>query len=265
MPVIDTDGMEIYYEEFGQGQPLLLIHGLGSSSRDWELQIPEFEQHFRVIAMDLRGHGRSDKPQGPYSMRQFAGDAVHILRALGAVPAHVLGISLGGMAAFQLALDFPGLVDKLVIVNSVPELRPRNLADRLAIWQRLLIIRLSGMEKMGEVLAERFLPRPEQEPLREIFVRRWSENDKAAYLASLKSTLGWSVRDRLSEIKAPTLVIGAEEDYFPTALKRDYTALIPGASLVVIPDSRHGLPAEKPDEFNRVVLDFLTSGDTIGS
>lgn len=265
MPVIDSEGLDIYFEEFGQGQPLLLIHGLGSSSRDWELQIPEFEQHFRVIAVDLRGHGRSDKPLGSYSMRQFAGDAVQVLRALGAVPAHVLGISLGGMVAFQLALDFPDLIDKLVIVNSVPELRPRNLADRLGFWQRLLIIRLSGMEKMGEVLAKRFLPRPEQEALREIFIRRWSENDKAAYLASLKSAFGWSVRDRLREIKTPTLVIGAEEDYFSTALKEDYTALMPYASLVVIPDSRHALPAEKPEEFNRLVLDFLTSGDTAGS
>jgi 3-oxoadipate enol-lactonase len=265
MPVIDREGLDIYYEEFGQGRPLLLIHGLGSSSRDWELQIPEFEQHFRVIAMDLRGHGRSAKPPGPYSMRQFAGDAVQVLRAVGAVPAQVLGISLGGMVAFQLALDHPDLLDKLVIVNSVPELRPRNLADRLAFWQRLLIIRLSGMEKMGEVLAERFLPRPEQKALREIFVRRWSENDKAAYLASLKSAFGWSIQERLDEIKAPTLVIGAEEDYFPTALKRDYTGLMPDATLIVVPDSRHALPAEKPDEFNRLVLDFLTSRDTAGS
>ena len=260
MPLIDTGEIEIYYQEFGRGHPLLLIHGLGSSSRDWELQIPDFEKDFRVIAIDLRGHGRSDKPRGPYSMRQFAADAARLLEILEAVPAHVLGISLGGMVAFQLALDSPEQVDKLVIVNSVPELVPRNLADRLGLWQRLLIIRFMGMKKMGQVLAESFFTRPEQEPLREIFIQRWSENYKPSYRASLKAAYGWSVRERLDEIQAPTLVVGAEGDYFPTSEKREYTALIPNASLAVIPDTRHALPAEKPAEFNRLVLDFLTAG-----
>jgi len=261
MPVIDQGGIEIYYEEYGCGKPLLLIHGLGSSCRDWELQLPAFQEGFRVIALDLRGHGRSGKPPGSYSMDQFAGDAAHLLKALDAFPSHVLGISLGGMVAFQLALDYPSLVDRLVIVNSVPELMPRNLTDRLGYWQRLLIIRFMGMEKMGQVLAERFFTRPEQEPLREIFIRRWSENYKPSYRASLKAAYGWSVRDRLGEIEAPTLVVGAEGDYFPTAEKQTYTALIPNAALAVVPDSRHALPAEKPAEFNQLVLDFFSSAE----
>ena len=257
MPFIECGGIKIYYEEHGLGKPLLLIHGLGSSSRDWELQLPAFQESFRVIALDLRGHGRSGKPPGPYAMDQFAGDAAQLLQTLDAFPSHILGISLGGMVAFQLALDYPSLVDRLVIVNSVPELRPRNLADRMGYWQRLLIIRFMGMEKMGQVLAERFFTRPGQEPLQEIFVRRWSENHKPSYLASLKAAYGWSVRGRLGEIQAPTLVIGAERDYFPTAEKQAYTALIPNATLTVVPDSRHALPAEEPAAFNQLVLDFL--------
>lgn len=260
MPGSDAGKVKIYYEEYGQGKPLLLIHGLGSSCRDWELQIPDFQEHFRVIAPDLRGHGSSPKPPGPYSISQFARDTAALLEELKAFPSHVLGISLGGMVAFQLALDFPEVVEKLIIVNSVPELLPRSLADRLGYWQRLLIIRFMGMEKMGQVLAERFFTRPEQGPLREIFTRRWSENYKPSYRASLKAAYGWSVRDRLAEIQAPTLVVGAEGDYFPTAGKEAYTALIPGASLVVVPDSRHALPAEKPAEFNQLILDFLTAG-----
>ncbi len=257
MPVVVHDGIEIYYEEYGQGKPLLLIHGLGSSSRDWELQLPAFQEHFRVIALDLRGHGRSGKPPGPYSMVQFARDTACLLKGVDAVPSHVVGISLGGMVAFQLILDFPNLVDKLIIVNSVPELLPRNLADRLAYWQRLLIIRLLGMEKMGRVLAERFFTRPEQESLREIFVSRWSENHKPSYRVSLQAAYGWSVRGRLGEIQVPTLVVGAEGDYFSNEEKEAYTALIPTGSLVVVPDSRHALPAEKPAIFNQLVLDFL--------
>ena len=257
MPTVEVGEQALYYQIHGQGSPLLLIHGLGSSSRDWELQVPEFQQHFQVIAIDLRGHGRSGKPTGPYSIEGFARDVSGLLDSLTAVPAHVVGISLGGMIAFQLALDYPDLMDRLVIVNSVPALVPRGLGDWLGYWQRLLIINFVGLERMGQVLAERFFTRPDQADLREIFVRRWAENDKPSYRASLRAAYGWSVRDRLGEIEHPTLIVGAEGDYFPTAEKAAYTAAMPRAELAVVPDSKHALPAEKPQEFNRLVLDFL--------
>lgn len=257
MPAIKIGEVALYYQVHGQGQPLLLIHGLGSSGRDWELQIPDFQERYQVIAFDLRGHGQSDKPPGPYRMEDFAGDAAGLLDALVSGPAHVVGISLGGMVAFQLALDFPDLVDRLVIVNSVPALVPRGLRDWLGYWQRLLIINFIGMERMGRVLAGRFFPADHQAPLREIFIRRWAENDQASYRAALNAIYGWSVKDRLGELQAPTLIVGAEGDYFPTSVKADYAGFIPDASLVVIKDSKHALPAEKPAEFNRVVLDFL--------
>lgn len=257
MAIHDTGSVEIYYEMQGDGEPLLLIHGLGSSSRDWEMQVPHFSQHFRVIKVDLRGHGRSGKPPGPYTMSLFAEDVASLLEELGTYPAGVLGISLGGMVAFQLVLDFPYLVKKLVIVNSVPALVPRGIEDVVSYWQRRAIVRLMRMRKMGQVLADKFFIEPGQEPLKEIFISRWSENHRPSYLAALKAAYGWSVRERLKEISVPTLVVGADEDYFPTADKEAYTALIPGARLVVIENSRHALPAEKPEEFNQVADEFL--------
>ncbi len=259
MPLFSTGDIEIYYEIHGQGDPLLLIHGLGSSSRDWELQVSHFEKTYQVVTLDLRGHGKSAKPPGPYSMTLFAKDTASLIEGLGLSPSRIIGISLGGMVAFQLGLDYPALVKKMVIVNSVPELIPRNLSDRLAYWQRLLIIRFMGMERMGVVLAERFFTAPDQEAIKEVFIKRWSENHKPSYRAALKAAYGWSVRERLGEIKAPTLVLGADGDYFPTQDKEKYTALIPGARLVVIENSKHALPAEKPEEFNRVVGDFLSN------
>ena len=253
-----TEGeLGIYYEIHGKGDPLLLIHGLGSSSRDWEMQISHFVEHFKVIAIDLRGHGRSDKPPGPYSMSMFAEDVANLLRKLETESVNVIGISLGGMVAFQLVLDHPGLVRKMVIVNSVPELVPQGIKDVIGYWQRLVIVGLFGMEKMGQFLAARFFTDPEQEPLKEVFVKRWGENHKPSYRAALKAAYGWSVVERLGEIKVPTLVVGADGDYFPTAEKEIYTAKIPGAELVVIEDSKHALPAEKPQEFNRLVSEFL--------
>jgi len=257
MPYFETGEIKIHYQIHGQGDPLLLIHGLGSSGRDWEMQLDSFSRHFQIVIIDLRGHGRSDKPPGPYSMPCFAADAAGLLQALNASPTHVLGISLGGMVAFQMALDFPDLIRKLVIVNSVPDLVPRGIGDVLGFWQRLLIIRLLGMEKMGRALAKRFFTEPEQEPLQEVFIKRWSENHIPAYRASLKAAYGWSVQDRLGEISAPTLVVGADGDYFPTQDKEAYTALIPEARLEVIENSKHALPVERPEVFNQTVLRFL--------
>jgi 3-oxoadipate enol-lactonase len=259
MAFFHAGDIDIYYETHGQGEPLLLIHGLGSSTRDWEMQIDQFARQFLVIPIDLRGHGQSDKPPGPYSLPIFAGDVARLLEGLDYYPAHVLGISLGGMVAFQLILDYPHLAKTLVIVNSVPELIPHGIRDLLGFWQRRAIVQLLGMKKMGQVLAERLFPEPDQEPLREILIKRWSENHKPSYLASLKAIYGWSVQERLGEINIPTLVIGADGDYFSTQDKEDYTALIPGARLEMIENSRHAVPAEKPEEFNHLVLQFISA------
>jgi len=257
MPYMKLGDIEVYFETHGQGDPLLLIHGLGSSSRDWEMQTPVFSRQFHTITVDLRGHGQSSKPPGPYSIPLFAQDTAKFIRSLNLSPAHILGISLGGMVAFQLALDYPEVVRSLVIVNSVPELIAHNVKDRISYWQRLLIVNLFGLEKMGGVLAERFFSEPEQEGLRQIFTNRWAENHKPSYLASLKAAFGWSVKDRLGEIKARTLLIGAEGDYFPHSEKERYARLIPNADILMVENARHALPAEKPEVFNHLVESFL--------
>lgn len=261
MAYATINGIQLYYEVHGDGQPLLLIHGLGSSSRDWEWQIPQLSEKYQVIAFDVRGHGRSGKPAGPYRMQQFADDAAYLLRVLGAIPAHIVGISMGGMIAYQLAVSHPEVVRSLVLVNCAPELPIRTLKDRLTMWQREMIVRLLGMRKMGEVLSKRLFIKPEQDELRRIFVERWAENDSRAYLASMRAVVGWSVVDQLSEIRVPTLVLSSDEDYTFIGEKERYAAQMPQAEMVVIEDARHALPAEKPEEFNQAVLAFLARVD----
>lgn len=249
--------IDVHYETHGAGEPLLLIHGLGSSTEDWEPQIPDLALYFRVITYDVRGHGLTSKPRGRYSVHQFAADALALLQHLEVAPAHVLGISMGGMIAFQLAVDYPAAVKSLTVVNSGPELVLRTWRQRVAIYSRFAIVRLMGMRKMGEVLANKLLPRPAHAAARDTFVERWSRNDPGAYLRSLRALIGWSVAPRLGSIAAPTLVMTADQDYTPVSLKEAYTAKIAGARLVVVPDSRHLLPVERPAEFNRAALDFL--------
>jgi 3-oxoadipate enol-lactonase len=257
MPTAHINGIDLHYEETGSGPPLLLLHGLGSSSRDWALQVPVFAADHRVIACDVRGHGRSAKPPGAYSVPGFAADVAALLRHLDTGPAAVVGISMGGMIAFQLAVDAPDLVERLVIVNSGPELILRTWGERFQAWQRLALVRLLGMGGMARFLVPRLFPKPDQEEIRRTFIERWIENDRRAYMASLRALLGWSVADRLGEIRCPVLVIAADQDYTPVAAKAAYVARLPQAELAVIPDSRHATPIDQPQAFNRAVLTFL--------
>lgn len=257
MPRIKSNNINLFYEVNGKGQPLLFIHGLGASARSWELQVQEFSKTYQVITFDLRGHGQSDKPLGPYSISMFASDTAGLLKTLGIASAHVVGISLGGCIAFQLAADSPALVKTMVIVNSVPEMIVRTFKDKLTVWQRFAIVRLLGMRRLGEVLSKRLFPKAEHASLRATFVEHWAENDPRAYWNAMRTLIGWSVKDRLGSIKCPTLFITADQDYTPVVLKEEYAKLMPNAQLLVIPDSHHATPVEHPEKFNEALMAFL--------
>ncbi|TFG15374.1 MAG: alpha/beta fold hydrolase [Promethearchaeota archaeon] len=258
MPKKHILDININYEIKGEGQPLLFIHGLGSSLRDWEDQIPIFSKKYKTIAIDLRGHGGTDKPKGPYSISLFAKDIAELLKTLKFEPVHVVGISLGGAIGFHLAIDYPELTKSLVVVNMSASLPIETFKEKQMFLMRILIVKLLGMKKMGEVLAKRLFIKPEQQNSRDKMASRWAENDKKAYLSALKTLKNWSVLDRLPQIKCPTLIVSADEDYTPLDTKKEYTKLIPNAKLVVIEDARHAVTVEKPEEFNSILMDFLS-------
>ena len=259
MPMITLKrgGLDVFYEKRGTGDPVLLVHGLGSSTEDWEPQVEALSRDFTVVAYDVRGHGRTSKPGGSYSVAQIAEDAAELIQALSLGPVHIVGLSMGGMIAFQLAADHPELVRSLVIVNSGPEMVLRTFKERLGIVQRRLIVRLMGMRKMGQVLADKLLPGGEHATRRVVFADRWARNDKGAYLRALSALVGWTVTDKLPAITQPVLVVTADQDYTPVAWKQWYTALMPNARLAVIPESRHMMPVERPQPFHEALLPFL--------
>ncbi len=257
MPTLQLNDIGLYYEIIGEGAPLLFIHGLGSSIRDWEPQVDFFAERYKVILFDVRGHGKSSKPPGPYSIPQFAADTANLLEKLEVAPVHVVGISMGGMIAFQLAIDHPEMLKTLTIVNSSPEYIVRTFKARLQTWQRFLVIRIFGMRKIGEIISQRMFPKPEHAELRDVFVERWAENDPRAYRASMRAILGWSVMSHLGGIECPTLVVASDGDYTPVGEKESYTEQIPKGELSVIADSRHGVTVERPEEFNSVLESFL--------
>lgn len=257
MAYFEHRGCKLFYEEHGQGTPVLLIHGLGSSTLDWEMQIPDLAAHHRVIALDVRGHGRSDKPRQRYRISDFAGDVAALIEHLQLAPVHLVGISMGGMIGFQLGVDSPHLLRSLTIVNSGPEVKAKKPSDYLEIAKRWTLSRLLSLDTIAKALGKLLFPKPEQAELRRKVEERWPRNDKRAYLASLDAIIGWGVRERLSRITCPTLVISADRDYTPVAQKQAYVDEMHDARLLVIADSRHATPLDQPAHFNRSLLAFL--------
>lgn len=260
-----VNGIQIYYELHGtdkRNEPsevVTFLHGLGSSSRDWERQVAAFADDYRVLLIDMRGHGQSDKPMGPYSMPQFASDVITLLDRLGIRHTHIVGLSMGGMVAFQMALDYPQRIGCMVIVNSGPAVVPKTLKEHFSVWMRFFIVRAMGMKKLGETLAPRLFVDADQEAERQMFIQRWAENDKRAYLNTMRAIVGWSVADKIGAINVPTLVIAADHDYTPVAAKEAYIANMPTATLKVIENAHHAVPVERPEQFNQVVREFLAT------
>jgi 3-oxoadipate enol-lactonase len=257
MPHCSVDDIRLYYDETGTGEPLLFIHGLGSSSRDWVEQVTHFKDDYRVLRVDLRGHGRSGRSEGPYHIAQFARDVAVLLRRLDADPAHVVGLSMGGMVALQLGADAPQLVRSLVVTNSIADAELQTWHDVWFYLSRRTAVQLLGMRRVGQLIARKLFVKPDQEHLRREFVERWSKNDKQAYLWSIDAIMGWSIWDRLPQISARTLLVAAEHDYTPVSEKTRIVAEMPEAELAVVEDARHALPVEKPAAFNAVVEEFL--------
>lgn len=263
MPILRVRDVDLYYEISGPENakaPLVLIHGLGSSTRDWQAQIDFFARERCVVALDLRGHGRSSAPPGPYSIPLFAGDVADLIRRLnpGAGSGggmHVVGLSMGGMVALQLALDAPALLRSLTVVNSGVDYRPRTRRQRRMLWQRRLTLRLLSMQRVGAVLGRRLFPDDAQ--LQQEMAARWATNDARAYRAAFEAIMGWSARVRLPEIQVRTLIAAADGDYLPLSTYRTYAARIPRAEVAVLAGTRHATPVAHPDRFNDVLGAFL--------
>ncbi len=260
MPLIQTENISTYYEIAGEGEPLIFIHGLGSSAADWAWQTAFFSEHFQTIAYDVRGHGQSEKAAPPYSVPLFTQDLYHLLDTLEIEKAHIVGLSMGGWIAFQFALDYPEMVSSLTIVNSWADMRIKTFSDRISYFQRAVLFQFLSMRKIGKILSSKLFIKPEQEALRQNFIEKWAKNHKPSYMASFKSGIGWSVVDRLGEITVPVLMIAADEDYTSVSEKEACAKKMINADFVevaVIEDSRHATPVEKPDEFNQALFSFL--------
>jgi len=262
MPHTDAPGFRLYYEEDGSGFPLILINGLGSDHLEWLHQLPAFAPRFRVVVFDNRGTGKSAVPRGPYTTAQMADDAAALLQFLRIPRAHVLGVSLGGMIAQEVALRHPDRVDRLVLACTGPG---GNLSVRPSPEAMAAFAVAKGEDP--EVELRRMIPylytdacRRERPEEIEAFVRRRMENPAPpeGYAAQLAAAVTHDASARLDRIRARTLVITGDADRlvdWENSLR--IAGRIPEARLVVLPGAPHRLFAENAGDFNREVLAFL--------
>ncbi len=257
MPFASLNGTQIHYLQQGFGEPLLLLHGLGCSSYDWEYQLPAFSARYRVIAPCLRGFGASEKPQGPYSIAEYCDDALALLAHLNVRRAHVVGFSMGGAIGFQMAVSAPKRISSLIAVNSQPTFELDDWRKHLLVLSRVGMASVLGMQRMSRLLAKQLFPLAEQQHLRKVMVERHSRNHKASYLAAVQALAGWSVRDRIGQLPMPVLMLSAEHDFVPASARRMYAQSMPDGRLETIADSRHATPFDQPRVFNERVLSFV--------
>lgn len=247
---------ELFVVEHGHGEALVLIHGLGSSGDDWAFQAPAFAPHFRTILPDLPGSGRSPPPAGAYSIEGFAADLWRMLDRRGIARAHLLGFSLGGAVALEMALQRPDRAGRLVMINSLPSYRVDHWRKWFEMHSRFLMVRVLGLPRTARLIAHRLFPAPHQSPMRRRVADVVGANPTDRYLASARALAAWCAQDRLPSLRAPTLMIAAERDYTTLAEKQQIAARI-GAQLAVIRGSHHGTPFDSIRACNACVLAFL--------
>lgn len=263
MPKVRVGTLMLGYEETGSGDPVLLVNGTGESGQTWLAQATALAERHRVIALDNRDTGYSSYVDEPYTPREMAADLAGVIEGLGLGATHVVGYSLGGAAAQELAIARPDLVRSLVLLSTWARsdawfkaqmrgwraLRVHYQTDEEAFLDALLPWIFSPASYATRGLIEGYVTlgqmrEPPQRP--------------DGFLRQLEADIAHDAEDRLGAVRAPALVIVGEDDICtPLRYARRLVELIPGAELITIPSAAHGALWERPEVVNQAMLGFL--------
>jgi pimeloyl-ACP methyl ester carboxylesterase len=267
MPTTTANGINIYYETHGSGAPLVLISGLGYNLWQWHKMVPGLAERFQVITFDNRGVGQTDKPAGPYSAAMLAADTAVLLQTLGIKKAHIMGHSMGGFIAQEMALSYPEMVDKLILASTnfggprhLP-ITPEAMAvlsdvtsDPVTRFKNGLAVSTApGWSANNAAMIEEWLAWRIANPI-----------DPAAYQAQMAIGLSLLTEEacfepRLANIEAETLILFGEHDKVVPPGNADLLAAkIPNSTIHLLPNAGHFFPIETPEAANEAITEFLT-------
>jgi pimeloyl-ACP methyl ester carboxylesterase len=266
MPVARVGEINLCYKVSGEGQPLILITGFASAQNLWYSQVRAFGRYYRVVTFDNRGFGKSDKPPGSYTTKMLASDTMALMDSLGIERAHILGGSMGGMVAQEMAIDHPQRVNKLVLSSTSVGGQPfRDMLFGLIEaatpgWNRSgPDLASANLQKFMVAMASRSFNGKFYQLLTMPLVRLQARLGRVKVpVGQLEAMLSHNALERLDRIQAPTLVLtGGEDRVMPPHSSEVLASRIKGAKLVIIEGGAHALGGER---FNKEVLGFLSVG-----
>ena len=266
MPYVNVDDIKIYYELYGSksGQPLLLLEGLGFDSWMWFRQIPDFSKNYKCIVVDNRGVGKSSKPDYPYEISMFAKDAVAVLDFLNIKKAHILGVSMGGYIAQEIAISYPDKVLSLIIASSTfggpnaIEASNEILAKIYAIPTESISKEQAYNMKMSVVASKEWLIENKKfTDQLTIWMGKYPQPIKA-WLNQAHARSTFIVEDKLNSINVQTLIIQGDSDLVvPPKNGSLLHQKIRNSKLVMIEQGHHWSFIQHYEKFNHAVLEFL--------
>jgi 3-oxoadipate enol-lactonase len=251
-----VNGTELNYEVSGkEGAPwLVLSHSLACTVRMWDPQVAAFKDRYRILNYDMRGHGASAAPAGPYTLDMLADDVVALMKQLGVQRATFIGLSIGGMIGQMLALRQTKLFDKMVLADTGHNQPPEAIKQ----WEeRIRIAQSQGMRPLVPPTMERwFTPAFRESPPAKKIAELIANTPVAGYVGCGQAIMKLNTTARLKEIKLPVLAIAGEAD--PAAPGTKYVGEnVPGAKLVMLSQAGHIANVEQAEKFNQALRDFL--------
>lgn len=263
MPIAQTNGISIFYETYGEGEPVVLIAGLGSPMLSWETQIPIYSENYKVIAFDNRGIGKSDITEPGFTISDMADDVIGLLDHLQIEKAKFIGKSMGGMITQRIGINHPDRVNKLVIGCSAAS---RDEVGNLLLEGGREVASKAGMKAVWVTGLFYGYTRGYIEDNIDVikgFLDEMPDHDEQmlkGYMGQSQACEGHFSLDEIDKIDAPTLVMYGDKDLIMSPKKSlEMAEKIPGSRLQGFKDVGHGFWREKQEDVDRLVLEFLAS------
>lgn len=264
MPIVKVNDVELYYELHGEGVPLLLITGWGLSAENWDPKlIKDLSEYYKVISIDNRGVGQSSKPDIEYSIKMMADDVKGLMDAIDEEKAHVLGFSMGGMIALDLALYYPETVKSLILCGAFCGGPSTKLTQD--VWNMMKLfasgqpIEMPIEDLMKQFFSLVFTPKFLQENMEGLMTMFKAPPPMYVFQRQAQAIAAYNASERLNGVTAPTLVLTGEADVM--VLPENSKVLadgIPNAQLKMFKETGHMFLWETKDQAAQVLLDFLS-------
>ncbi len=238
---------------------VLLLHGLGVYGESWWHQILALQEHgYLPLAPDLPGFGSTPADKGHWSVKSAAANAMRVLDMNGIDKAVVCGLSMGGVVALQLAIEYPARIGGLILINTFSALRPASLSEVVYFVRRGLRAYLRSPENQADLVAERVFPLPEHAEWRKRLVQSIKDSDPKVYRQSMLALARYNANRQLADIKIPTMVItGKRDSTVPPTVQERMAKKIPGARHHLVDGAGHGVIIDHAETVNQLILEFL--------